>query len=60
MRCFHCREDIKNEYKMTHIGDGDFVHDTCEQPYKDEKDHFLNVVIQDEDMVAAWVMGGDV
>ncbi len=47
MKCFQCKKEIENETKMTHMGDGDFVHDHCLNDYEKEKDEFFENIKND-------------
>jgi hypothetical protein len=58
MRCFHCNKEMTHEEEMSAVlldADGDFVHDSCEEPYKKARDHFLNVTVQSESKFLAWM-----
>lgn len=57
MKCFHCRKEIKNELDVVIMGpDGDWVcNKQCEEAYKKEKDHFLNVIIHDDKLYNKWL-----
>jgi hypothetical protein len=41
MTCFECKEKIKDESNITHIGDGDFVHNSCKEIFEENKNKFF-------------------
>lgn len=48
MKCFVCKKEIKDELKMKHIGDGDFVcDDKCEKKFEKEREEFFNNISDD-------------
>ena len=58
MKCSHCNKEMTGSEEMRAVlinCDGDFVHDTCEEPYKKARDHFFNVVIHDDAKFEAWL-----
>lgn len=63
MKCTHCNEEMTVGEEMRAVlvnCDGDFVHDRCEEPYKQAREHFLNHVVHDEKKCEAWLMGAEV
>ena len=59
MKCFECKKEINNELLMKHIGDGDFIHESCSENFeKNRKEFFGN--IGDEKWYNRWIENSQV
>lgn len=60
-KCVSCNKDVDPEWDIGYellSPDGDFAcSKACADKYKQEKDHFFNVIIQDENTFLAWLNG---
>jgi hypothetical protein len=44
MKCFECKEQIKDDRNSIHVGDGDFVHKECYKKHEKSKAEFFKNV----------------
>ena len=44
MKCFECKEQIKDDRNSIHVGDGDFVHKECYKKHENSKAEFFKNV----------------
>ena len=48
MKCFECGNDIVDESAITHMGDGDFVHNECVKDFEEKRNTFFDNIGNNE------------